>query len=225
METTAVYGGACAGLEDLGGPTAVALVAGIDAAKTLLARGKEGRHATAKDHYKLGDFTRGVLETPGLFAKKGAKVRGKQDDESESVTDVAFGAVSSVGNYAVDNKAKLGGAFFAGVGALGGAAIGGPVGAILGGLIGGAVATKAIKSFDKSAIGKKANKRIKEDLAGARLPELAAKLHVSKGGRDDHNDLSSTSEKKDKEKTFKLKKHDHRHGIVRHHREKRQHEK
>jgi hypothetical protein len=130
----------------------VAGLAAVDGVKGAVASGKASRKASEGDHYRFGDFSRGLVHSAKQASKAGAESRRGSSDRYVP-GDFTAGASKSMAKYTFENKVRLGAAGTSGVGMVIGSAVAGPLGFIAGGYIGSKLGERAL-SDKKSQLGR-----------------------------------------------------------------------
>jgi hypothetical protein len=124
----------------------VGLVA-VDSVRGAVALGKQSRGESSSEGYKFGDLTRGTLTAIKQATKTGRAMRG--GGSSNQLGDFSVGAASSVGQYAGQNKQRLGSAGGSSLGMAAGALALGPIGLVAGCVLGGMAGAKAFGSSER----------------------------------------------------------------------------
>ena len=128
---------------------------GFDGIKGAIRAGKRERGVQEDDKTTFTDFFRGIGQAAREATQDGFKKRGKSANDKEDALDWAVGATAGVGEYADENKSRLGGAGAAAAGFAYGMILGGPLGGIAGAIIASAGTTATIDTLDSKFKSKK----------------------------------------------------------------------
>jgi hypothetical protein len=128
-----------------------------------------------------GDFSRGVVASVKAAANSGSKMRG---DKEYAFGDFTAGTSKAVGQYASENRERLGGAGGASLGMIAGVALAGPIGLVAGSLLGSSAGQASMR------IGKKGQNN-KNEGAGTENTRSAPESRSSCSSQEQPRDLLS----------------------------------
>lgn len=119
------------------GTTGTGMIAGsvvgivaVDVVRSAISSGKSERGVSDDDSYSFGDFSRGVIRN------------------IKQLPNLCMNATEFLGQYTDDNRSRLAGAGFSGLGMVVGSVLAGYVGVMTGGFFGGLIGSKAVESSD-----------------------------------------------------------------------------